>query len=147
MFKKVIIKELDNMERNGGTRNLTFKERKALGELKKDQTIVIKPANKDSGMVIIDKGDYNEEMEIILSDHETYKKLHLDPTNNYHKALENLLLTAKEKNILSDKEFDYFNVSFPRIPVIYYLPKVHKDIHNAPGCPIVSGINFLKVDS
>lgn len=31
----------------------------------------------------------------------------------------------------------------PRIPTMYYLPKIHKDINCPPGCPIISGIDSI----
>lgn len=52
-------------------------------------------------------------------------------------------MEAKTKGIINDKENEYLNIKHPRIPVIYYLPKVHKDINNPPPRPIVSGINSI----
>lgn len=45
--------------------------------------------------------------------------------------------------IINDQEFNHFSSEYPRIPVIYFLPKVHKDPNNPPGRPIVPWINSI----
>lgn len=44
-----------------------------------------------------------------------------------------MLNRAKETGIINDKEYQCMNIENPRISVIYYLPKVHKDALNPPG--------------
>ena len=59
--------------------NLTREERQAMYNLKSDQSIVIKEADKGSAVVIWDKKDYLLEVEKQLSCKETYEELSSDP--------------------------------------------------------------------
>ncbi|OCT89306.1 hypothetical protein XELAEV_18017926mg [Xenopus laevis] len=73
----------------------------------------------------------------------TYQKLKNDPTVNYQKQLVCLLNKAKEDGILNSNEYNYLKINHPIIPVIYILPKIHKDRNNPPGRPIISGCGSL----
>ena len=60
--------------------NLTREERQAMYNLKNDQSIVIKEADKGSAVVIWDKKDYLMEAEKQLSCKETYEEVSSDPS-------------------------------------------------------------------
>lgn len=47
------------------------------------------------------------------------------------------------KNLLTKKEKLFLVPVAPSVPVIYYLPMVHKDRLHTPGRPIVSGIDSI----
>ena len=49
--------------------------KKALTELKKDQHLHITKAEKSNAVVIMNKQDYINKMETLLSDENTYKRL------------------------------------------------------------------------
>ena len=55
------------------------------------------------------------------------------------KELEELLNTAKDQNWISKKEYDFLLCQHPRFASYYMLPKVHKNLQNPPGRPIISG--------
>ncbi|CAH2306825.1 Hypothetical predicted protein, partial [Pelobates cultripes] len=116
---------------------------KALRELQEDKDIVIKPADKGGGLVILSSAMYIEEAHRQLNDPDVYEKLPSDPI----KTIQNLFLTFLNKgvsqSILTKQEYNFLNKKFPKIPVIYFLPKIHKNDTNPPGRPIVSGINSL----
>lgn len=142
-FKRIVTKELKSMKSPVGLDNLTNKEKEALKDLKLDKTIVIKPADKGGGVVILNLEDYDGEMSRLLSDKETYLRLSGDPTTRYKRELETILIQARDLGILNKQEFSFLNINYPWIPVIYYLPKIHKNSEHPPGRPIVSGINSL----
>lgn len=95
------------------------------------------------GVVIFDKSNYDQLVLGLLQDGNTYLKLPGDPTNRYKEDLEQLLTKGKAQKIINEQEFNYLNIKYPRIPVIYVLPKIQKDPVNPPGRPIVSGINSI----
>ena len=60
--------------------NLTPDEQKALKRLKTDENIVILPADKGRVTVVMDKTDYNDKMDSLVNDKQTYEVLKRDPT-------------------------------------------------------------------
>ena len=62
--------------------NITLEERKALKELKKDESIIILPADKGKATVILDRKEYDEKISAMLSDTKTYKGLKRDPSSS-----------------------------------------------------------------
>ena len=118
--------------------NLTLKEKSALRDLKKNQSIVFKPCDKGGGNCIMNTKDYLTQIHTHLQDRNTYKPLPYNPTS----AIINDTCTLIE-NIHSQHIIDKVTKGFllphknTRTPLFYGLPKIHK-----PGCPlrpIVSG--------
>ena len=69
------------VNRNHITDNLTKDERQALRNLKKRQDIIIKPADKGSGTVVMDKSWYIDECNRQLNDAKFYRQLDGDITD------------------------------------------------------------------
>lgn len=53
--------------------------------------LVIRPADKGGGIVVLDKIDYENEMYRILNDQDTFKELSNNPTMSFKKISRNLL--------------------------------------------------------
>ena len=68
-------------------KNLTLDERLALKELTKNTNIIIKPADKGSAVVIMNRLDYLKEGYKQLADTKYYTKLDNEPTLDYHKEV------------------------------------------------------------
>lgn len=105
--------------------------------------LIIRPADKGGGLVILDKDDYHAEMCRILEDTNTYTPLLSDPTKDDKRELVELVKKGFQQGILDKKERDYLVPVAPHIPIMYYLPKVHKNATQPPGRPIVSGIDSV----
>lgn len=107
--------------------------------LKQNPNIIVLKSDKGNKSVCMDKSDYDEKINSMISDQNTYKLVNRDPTltfqaknNNYIKNLENLkFINIETKKLLTT----YTSIT----PKLYGLPKVHKD--NVPLRPIVSFIN------
>lgn len=93
--------------------------------------------------MVLDKFDFEKEMYNILSDTDTYKELTTNRTSMYKSQLVALINKGFDKCILNRKEKECLIPHIPRIPTIYYLPKVHKNPMCPPGRPIVSGIDLV----
>ncbi|CAH2284671.1 Hypothetical predicted protein, partial [Pelobates cultripes] len=119
------------------------KERNALKQLMRSEDITIKAADKGGGLVILNTSDYGEENRRLLGDTNTYLQLKGDPTIQYQDELKEILNYGKDRGILNEREYKYLYVQYPRIPVFYHLPKIHKRLVKPPGRPIVSGIGSL----
>lgn len=108
--------------------NLSVAERQALNELRQHPNIIIKPADKGSKIVILDRNQYLVEANKQLSDSKYYKKiphsLQLVTQTKLRKIITSLydrkVITAKQKYFL-------FGPNNPRPRQFYLLPKIHKE--------------------
>lgn len=126
--------------------NLTKNEKIALKKLKNDPQIIIKPADKGSATVIMDRQDYLAEGHRQLSNTMHYRKIG-EPV---HPAIKNkvntILKNLSHKRTITKKQLEYLQVpENPRPRKLYLLPKIHKDPDKwtikdkiPPGRPIVS---------
>ena len=130
----------------GETPNLDREERRALAQLSQDRSIVIKPADKGSVTVIMDRGAYIKEAERQLHQEDYYRKL-TEPI--FHKTIpevRELLTQLRERGFINKKQEAYLmGPDNPRQRCFYLLPKIHKDPQSwsvpfemPPGRPIVS---------
>lgn len=101
---------------------------------------MVHPANKGGGIVILDTEAYKAEMSHLLSDSDTYVSLTGNPMVRFKKEL---VEEGFRKKILSKKEKLFLVLVAPRVLVIYYLPKEHKDPVHLPGRSIISGIGSV----
>ena len=76
--------------------NLTPAEKGAIQKLKERDNIGIKPADKCSSVVVMDKVDYLEEANRQLTDERFYKKLDSDPTEEFSTKITQELKIMKE---------------------------------------------------
>ena len=115
--------------------NLNKQERIGLTQLKKDQDRVILTADKGVALVVLDKEDYINKAQELLSQ-PTYKEISKYPTNK-RKAQ----LITKLRRIKKDSNLDkgMYKAMYPTgcvLPKFYGLPKIHKT--GNPLRPIVS---------
>ncbi|CAJ0957188.1 unnamed protein product [Ranitomeya imitator] len=62
-----------------------------------------------------------------------------DPTVRFQKELQLIVSEALTNGLIDSKLSEYLITDCPVRPLIYVLPKIHKDYFNPPGRPIVSG--------
>ncbi len=82
-------------------RNLSHKLHLALKNFKRNNSIVILPADKGNATVLMDKCDYNMKMKNLLEHKTTYKKLSQNPTNKIDNKINKVLKKYEEKNYLT----------------------------------------------
>ena len=123
--------------------NLTKEERLALNSLRDDTSIVIKEADKGSGVAVWDRKDYLKEAEKQLGDKETYEELSSDPASPLMSTVKGCLSRVKNRGDIPSEFLEYFFIFInkPKLGRFYLLPKIHKRLHNVPG-----GLVFLIVD-
>ena len=76
-----------------------------------------------------------------VSDHNHYKLLEEDPTQNYNNQIYQVLQQAVNLEIIDEKMKKKLYNKTPRIPNFYMLPKIHKT--GNPGRPIVNSIGSI----
>lgn len=128
--------------------NLSADERTALAELKNNVDVIIKPADKGSATVVMDKSAYIVEAHRQLNNTTYYKRLdrpiYTDNVERINAVLDELsdqhVITPKQLRFLRAKETD-------RQRIFYLLPKIHKPRSKWPqadrmpeGRPIVSDV-------
>ena len=100
--------------------NLTPDEQKALKRLKTYDNIVILPADKGRVTVVMDKTDYNDKMDSLVNDKQTYEVLKRDPTPAQPRKLNNKLLTLKKTDMIDFRRYSRLRCSVPQ-PHLTYL--------------------------
>ena len=117
-------------------RNIPPQELKALKELASDQDILVLPADKGRATVVMDRTDYDEKMHKMLSEESTYQPIAKDPTPSLERKMIAQLMNLKRSGRLSSNLYMQLRSSAGRVPLLYGLPKVHKQA--VPLQPIVS---------
>lgn len=92
---------------------------------------MILPADKGKTTVVLDKVNYDEKIEFMLSDASTYEKLSRDPAPALERKMNNLLLSLNKSGVIPQKLYNRLRSSAKKTPQFYGLPKIHK-----PGIPL-----------
>ena len=67
--------------------NVTKKEWEVIDTFKKDDTIMVLPADKGHVIVVMKKEDYSEKSNNLFKDEKAYLKLKRDPISKYKKQI------------------------------------------------------------
>lgn len=129
--------------------NLDKTDKVAIKELMDNQDIVIKPADKGSAIVIMDREDYIFEAERQLGVSRHYKQIDEPQLPKNCEIFNRILSEMRLKKLISTKEYNHlYSSKDSRERIFYLLPKIHKEsckwtVPNKipPGRPIVSDIN------
>ena len=112
---------------------------KAMHNLAEDWSIIIKPANKGSCVVIWDREDYLVEGYRQLSDQLTYtdvKKFNQKLTPDLTEKSNRIFKGYCNKKLSTEKELKYLSFSIKNayfLGGMYLLPKIHKRLFDVPG--------------
>lgn len=126
--------------------NLSPHELQALKSLSRNLHVVIKPADKGSAVVLMDREQYLFEGYRQLNDKTYYKKLQKPIYKDTIPMIEKIIQSLYDKKFINFKQRTYLlGDSEPRPRLFYILPKIHKEISKwdteykiPPGRPIVS---------
>ncbi|XP_068674426.1 uncharacterized protein [Montipora foliosa] len=86
----------------------------------------------------MDRKDYDDKVQQMLSDQGTYKILDKDPTQRTERKLNEKLANLKRENKISDSLYNELRSSDGLPPRFYGLPKIHK-----PGYPLRPIVSFI----
>ena len=115
--------------------NISKEERKAIKQLQKEKSIKILAADKGRATVIMDTTDYDNKLQTMLNDTETYTKLSKDPTLKYKTKLVDILARLKKEGRIRPQDKAFLYPTAEIVPRIYGSPKIHKD--DTPLRPII----------
>jgi hypothetical protein len=131
--------------------NINNHEKRALKQLRENPSIVIKPADKGSKVVILNKEDYINEGLAQLQDKTFYQPISSSISEDTATRVTVLLKEMLKQKIISRDNFLFLVPKpNPRPRLFYLLPKIHKDpaswripFKSPKGRPIVSGIDSV----
>jgi hypothetical protein len=139
--------EIDNLELTQTEQNQNVDYR-VIKSLKNKTDIVIKPADKGSSVVVLNRSDYIREANRQLSDTNHYKKIKQPIYPKAKLKIDMALIYLEELKVINEKELEYLRTpENPRERLFYLLPKIHKEKDKwlepkiPPGRPIVSDCN------
>lgn len=125
MFEKLVLRDLENLEftRIKFRQNISKEDRLCLQNLAADSSITMKPADKGGGLVILDTDIYKHEVRRQLDDEMLYRKIEQDPVQ---KQVRTVLSKGLALDFISKDLFEFMYIEYPRVPVFYIMPKIHK---------------------
>ena len=139
-YTNYLKKEIKNLITLNKTKhNISRKEREILQTLRNDKNILIQKADKGGSIVVLNTKDYVNKMLNMLSDPVTYTEIPSINLNNAKNEIDKIIEHLFSYDFISRKQKKFFTSCTPKIPILYGLPKIHKN--NWPLRPIVSQIN------
>ena len=121
--------------------NLSDEQRKAIVDLANDDSIIIKPADKGSSIVIMNSNDYINACFDTLADPNFYEELPSDPNPDYRAKIDQKIDELLSSELINDFEASKLK-SGCCTPKFYGLPKLHKEYDTFPPLrPICSGFS------
>ena len=121
--------------------NRTKDEFTAIKSLRTNNDLIIKPADKGSAIVVMNRTDYIEEGLRQLSNTDFYEETPNDLTDRHVALVTHTIYDLQGKGQISEKTADFLSFNIDRTPQFYMLPKIHKNLEKPPGRPIISGCN------
>ena len=107
--------------------NLSKQEREAIKKLQKRVDIVIKPADKGSGTVIMDYKRYVDECLRQLNGNKYYQKQTKDLTDQIQQRIKEYTSRMYNDKLIDEKTYKYLTSNpNPRVDRFYILSKIHK---------------------
>jgi len=94
--------------------------------VKNNPNIIFTRADKGNITVALDKIEYFNKIEEMLSDTDTYEKINKDPTKKLTNQTRELLTRWKNKEFITDNTYNRIYISDGNLPRAYGLPKIHK---------------------
>lgn len=144
-FEKIVLRDVTSLEQQQKRvyYNLTEQDRQVLSNLASKKDIIIKPADKGGGLVILNRKDYESEVYRQLREETFYRKLQNYPTSHFSNLLRVVLQEALDLDYIDHDLMKFLYNEHPRTPVFYVLPKIHKPGFPTVGRPIVAAQGSL----
>ena len=125
------------------TDNLTTHQRKSITKLQRTRnTLTIKPADKNLGIVVMNTDDYLAQCTLLLKDDHTYRLAQSYPHSQIKDLLESTIAPFKEQLKSMHPQLYNYLLSQTRkhqTPKLYGIPKIHKHFNHLPPMrPIVA---------
>ncbi|XP_071653737.1 uncharacterized protein, partial [Temnothorax longispinosus] len=117
--------------------------------LRDNADLLVTNADKGQTTVIMNRNDYNLQMNSLLNDSSTYRKLNKDPIKKITSKLNCLVKSWLNNDIIDKRVYNLLNCTNGNLPRCYGLPKIHKDgyplriIVSAIGSPLYNIASYI----
>ena len=105
LLRGEIVKNILDYKPSWSLTTQSKEEIKILQNLKKDKNTVITRADKGNTVVIMDSADYQNKINTLLLDKNTYKEIKTDPTDKYTKQLRKELEILKDNRLITPQMY------------------------------------------
>ena len=139
MYIGLVKNDIVNNICKAGKMNLNREEKEAFYALLNNEEIIIRPADKGSGIVVLDKEDYINKLQGEMTGSASYVEAEKDMTEETNKKLKKMVNKMYKEGSINDELRHYLIPKYPRAGKLKGNPKIHKS--GAPLRTIVSGIN------
>ena len=129
-------RQLERLQDKRSKDNLPSDKRLALGHLRQCTDVLIKPADKGSAVVALNREDYIKEADRQLNEFVFYLNLSTDPTSQPSMEEEQCVDSMFKRVLINKREKDFPVPHLPWAARFYLLPKIHKP--GNPERPIVA---------
>lgn len=92
-----------------------------------NSNIIFTRADKRNTVVALENDDYVKNIEVLLSDKNTYFMIDYNPINKLFNNFKELLKSWRSRGYISDIIYSHLNTSVVILPRAYGLPKTHKN--------------------
>ena len=103
LYIQTVKDDIINGLRKNFKMNVTKSEEKAMRELLDDSRIVIRPADKGSGIVVMDAEKYQDDLETEMKDSSTYDQVKKDPTRTVRNKVKKLVTEMYKRGSITDE--------------------------------------------
>lgn len=117
VFRKMVQDEIRKLPTPPKSASAKFKQ--GIKSIEKNKQIVVRPADKGGGLVILNREYYYGEMQLQLEDNKIYKRMKGDPTSRLKEELSAWVNEGSNNKILTSQEANYLVPHAPRVPVKY----------------------------
>ena len=138
-YIELVKNDVINNLKKGGKLNLSQDEKNAFYSLLHNEDIVIRPADKGSGIVVVDKTEYINRLHKEMTDSKSYVEIPEDLTETATKTVKKLVNKMYKEGVINKDLQQYLTPKYPKNGKLKGNPKLHKN--GAPFRTIVSGVN------
>ena len=113
-YLELVKKDIVNNLKKGGKLNLNPDEKNAFYSLLHNENIVIRPTDKGSGIVVVDKTEYIHRLHNEMTDSESYKEIPEDLTETATKTVKKLVNKMYKDGVINKDLQQYLIPKYPK---------------------------------
>ena len=127
LYIELVKNDVVNNLRKAKKLNISKEEEAAFYSLLHNEDIIIRPADKGSGIVVINKTDYIRKLETEMNESDSYISVAEDPTQSSLKAVKKLVNRMFKEGAISKEMQQYLIPKHSKAGRLKDNPKIHKE--------------------